>query len=470
MACVRPHTAYNAPVPEESRKALGRRGLLKLLGGAGLAGFVSPREAAAEQVVAQATRAMPTPKIRDISVIETAPGGVRLDVVKITTDQPGLYGYGCATFTQRADLVKPAVERYLKPLLLGKGTDRIDDTWQVMYNSSYWRNDGVLNNAMSGVDQALWDIKGRQANMPVYQLLGGKCREAIDCYGHASGNEIQQVIDSAKNYISQGFRHVRVQVGVPGMAGYGAGGGAGAPAQQALTTGAIFEPMAYYRRAMQLFEECRKQLGDEIELLHDVHERLTPNQGVQFCKDAEKFKLFFVEDPVSPEDIAYFKQIRQQCSTPLAMGELFNSPHEWTNLIAERLIDYIRIHLSQAGGLTPCRKVAAFAEQFGVKTAWHGPGDVSPIGHMANVTLGLATYNFGINEYSPFNARTQEIFKGCPVMKNGYLWVNENPGWGIEVDEKLAAAAPFGAEQGERGRLNGGWGEVRKRDGTLIKQ
>jgi len=339
-----------------------------------------------------------------------------------------------------------------------------------MYNSSYWRNDGVLNNAMSGVDQALWDIKGRQAGMPVYQLLGGKCREAVDCYGHASGNEIPQVIDSAKGYISQGFRHVRVQVGVPGMAGYGAGGAAGAAAQQALVSGAIFEPMAYYRRAMKLFEECRKQLGDEIELLHDVHERVTPNQGVQFCKDAEQFKLFFVEDPVSPEDIAYFRQIRQQCATPLAMGELFNSPHEWTNLIAERLIDYIRIHLSQAGGLTPCRKIAAFAEQFGVKTAWHGPGDVSPIGHMANVTLGIACYNFGINEYSPFNARTQEIFKGCPVMKNGYLWVNENPGWGIEVDEKLAAAAPFGTEQGERGRLNGGWGEVRKRDGTLIKQ
>ena len=452
-------------------KPLGRRGLLKLLGSSGLMGFMSPREATAQQAVAQATRAMPTPKIRDISVIETAPGGVRLDVVKITTDQPGLYGYGCATFTQRADLVKPAVERYLKPLLLGKGTDRIDDTWQVMYNSSYWRNDGVLNNAMSGVDQALWDIKGRQANMPVYQLLGGKCREAVDCYGHASGNEIQQVIDSAKNYMSQGFRHVRMQVGVPGQAGYGAGGGQGAAAApQALVTGAVFEPMAYYRRAMKMFEEARKQLGEEIEILHDVHERLTPNQGVQFCKDAEKFKLFFVEDPVSPEDIAYFRQIRQQCSTPLAMGELFNSPHEWTNLIAERLIDYIRIHLSQAGGLTPCRKVAAFAEQFGVKTAWHGPGDVSPIGHMANVTLGIACYNFGINEYSPFNARAQEIFKGCPVMKNGYLWVNESPGWGIEVDEKLAAAAPFGTEQGERGRLNGGWGEVRKRDGTLIKQ
>jgi mannonate dehydratase len=450
-------------------KPIPRRNLLKLFSGAGLLGLMTPREASAQAAVAQATRAMPTPRIKDISVIETAPQGVRLTVVKITTDQAGLYGYGCATFTQRADLVKPAVERYLKPLLLGKTTDRIEDIWQTAYFSSYWRNGPVLNNAISGVDQALWDIKGRQAGMPVYQLLGGKCREAVDCYGHASGSEIPQVIASAKNYISQGFRHVRVQVGVPGMAGYGSGQAGVAPVA-GLTPGPVFEPAYYVRRAMKLFEQCRTELGEEIELLHDVHERVSPSQGVQFCKEAERFKLFFVEDPVSPEDIAYFRQIRAQCSTPLAMGELFNSPHEWQGLIAERLIDYIRIHVSQAGGLTPCRKIAAFAEQFGVKTAWHGPADVSPVGHMANVMLGVACYNFGINEYSAFNAATQQIFKGCPVMKNGYLYPGELPGWGIEIDEKLAMNYPFGKESGTRGQLNGGWGELRRRDGTVIKQ
>ncbi|MEO8481501.1 MAG: enolase C-terminal domain-like protein [Acidobacteriota bacterium] len=446
----------------------GRRNFLQTLGGAAGLGALSPRALRAESVEAQATRATPIPKIKDISVIETAPAGVRLTVVKITTDQDGLYGYGCATFTQRADLVKPAVERYLKPLLLGKTTDRIEDIWQACYDSSYWKNDGVLNNAISGVDQALWDIKGRRAGMPVYDLLGGKCREAADCYGHASGNEIPQVIDSAKQYIAQGFRHVRVQVGVPGMEGYGAGrGGVTVPA---LHNGPVFEPAYYIRRALKLFEECRTQLGEEIELLHDVHERVLPNQAVQFAKDVEKFKLFFLEDPLSPEDLAYFRQIRQQSATPIAMGELFNSPHEWLPLISERLIDYIRIHVSQAGGLTPVRKIAATAELFGVRTAWHGPGDVSPIGHMANVTLGVACYNFGINEYTAFNDRTQNVFKGCPVMKNGYLYPNETPGWGIEVDEKLAATMPFGTETGERGRLNGGWGEVRKRDGTIIKQ
>ena len=420
----------------------------------------------AASTVAAAVR--PAPKIKAVRVIATAPAGSRLSVVKVITDQDGLYGYGCATFTQRAELVNAAVDKYLRPFLLGKPTDRIDDIWQACYNSSYWRNGPVLNNAISGVDQALWDIKGRQAGMPVYQLLGGKCREAADCHAHASGADNASTIESARRYMAQGFRHVRVQVGVPGMAGYGAGRG-GSPVE-ALHSGPVFEPAAYVRRAVKLLEECRKQLGEEIELLHDVHERISPNQAVQLAKQVEPFRLFFLEDPLAPEDIAYFRQIRAQCATPIAMGELFNSPHEWTPLIAERLIDYIRIHVSQAGGLTPCRKIAALGEQFGVKTAWHGPGDVSPVGHMANVTLDVACYNFGIQEYSPFNDRLQEVFRGCPVMKNGYLYVNETPGWGIEVDEKLAAKYPYGGGSGDRGRLNGGWGEVRRRDGTIIKQ
>src|SRR5579885_2557631 len=241
--------------------------------------------------------AKPSPKIKDVSVIATAPSGLRLTVVKVTTDQDGLYGYGCGTFTQRAELVNAAVERYLKPFLLGKPADRIDDTWQACYNSSYWRNGPVLNNAISGVDQALWDIKGRQASLPVYQVLGGKCREAADCYGHADGAEPSETIENVRKYMERGFRHVRVQVGVPGMAGYGARRGSAKVA--ALHDGPVFEPAIYIRRALKLFEECRKQLGDEIELLHDVHERVSPNQAVQFAKDAEKFKLFFMEDALS---------------------------------------------------------------------------------------------------------------------------------------------------------------------------
>ena len=172
----------------------------------------------------------------------------------------------------------------------------------------------------------------------------------------------------------------------------------------------LFEPAYDFRRSLKLLEVCRQELGDEVELLHDMHERLTPNQAVQFCKEAEKFHMFFLEDPLSPEDLGYFQQIRQNCATPIAMGELFNSPHEWQPLIEGRLIDYIRVHVSQAGGFSPARKIAILAEQYGVKTAWHGPGDVSPVGHMANVTLDIVSYNFGIQEYSPFNERPRRSF------------------------------------------------------------
>jgi len=444
---------------------MNRRTLIGLVA----AGAVSPREVRAQEQVAKATRGLPSPKIKDVDVIATAPVGLRLVVVKVVTDQDGLYGYGCGTFTQRADLVVDAVKKYVRPMLIGKPADRIDDTWQMLYNSSYWRNGPVLNNAISGVDQALWDIKGRMAGMPVYQVLGGKCREAVDCYGHAAGADYAQLVENAKSFMARGFRHVRIQVGVPGMAGYGSG--RGDVKVEALHSAPVFEPEAYLKRAVKMFEVCRKELGDEVELLHDVHERISPIQAVRLCKEVEQFRPFFIEDPLSPEDIAWFRHIRQQCSTPLAMGELFNSPHEWTPLIQERLIDYIRIHVTQAGGLTPCRKIAAMGELLGVKTAWHGPGDVSPIGHAANIALDLVCYNFGIQESYNFPEPVKEVFDGCPKLENGYYYPTEKPGWGIEVNEKLAAKYPFGyGERGERQRMNGGWGEVRRRDGTIIKQ
>ena len=437
---------------------------------------------AAGRLAEPATRGMPSPRIRDVSVIATAPEGVRLSVVKITTDQAGLYGYGCATFTQRADLVNAAIEKYLKPFLAGRPADRIDDLWQAMYNSSYWRNGPVLNNAISGVDQALWDIKGRQAGLPVYQLLGGKCREAAACYMRCAGEEIPEAIENAKAALAQGFRHVRVQVGVPQMAAYGSGGarlyggGQGPRAASPAATGALhsaplFESRAYMRRTLQTLEECRKQLGGEVELLHDVHERVTASEGVAFARELERFRLFYLEDLFSPEQIGWFRTVRTQCPIPIAMGELFNSPHEWTPLITERLIDYIRIHVSQAGGVTPCRKVAALGEIFGVRTAWHGPPDVSPVGHAANIALELACYNFGIHEYTAFGDTAREIFRNCPVARDGYVYAVEAPGWGIEVDEKLAAKFPYGhMERGDRQRNNGGWGEVRRLDGTIINQ
>lgn len=416
------------------------------------------------------SRGMPIPTIKDVSVIATEPAGVRLAVVKIQTDQDGLYGYGCATFTQRADLVIPAVNSYLKPFLIGRPTDAIEDLWQAMYNSSYWRNGPVLNNAISGVDQALWDIKGRQAGMPVYELLGGKCRRGAMIYSHASGREIPEALDQARQIMSRGIKAVRLQVGVPGMAAYGAPSSGNPQSHDTGPHDEIFEPEPYVRRALALFEAGRKELGPEIELLHDVHERVPPRLAVQFAKDMEQFRLFFLEDALSPENIDYFRQIRANCTTPLAMGELFNNPHEWNNLIRDSLIDFIRVHVSEAGGLTPCRKMAAMAEAFQVRTAWHGPGDVSPIGHCANVTLDLVCYNFGIQEWTFPNERIQEVFDGYPVFKDGYVYANEKPGWGVEINEKAAAKYPYGSETGSRKKLNGGWGVVRRADGTVINQ
>jgi mannonate dehydratase len=442
----------------QNNNGMSRRGLLRPaagLGFAGLLGAQTPR------------RGMPSPRIRDISVIETEPAGVRLSVVKVTTDQDGLYGYGCATFTQRAELIRPAVEKYLKPLLVNRPADRIEDIGQTAYASSYWKNGPVLNNALSGVDQALWDIKGCQVGLPVYQLAGGKVREAAECYSKVAGASYQETVELAKQSMAAGFRNVRVQVGdVRVMVGEPAAN----DMKPGLTGGLTFDRLSYCRRTLKLLEICRQELGAEVGLLHDMGEKVAPNEAVQFCKDVEPLKPFFIEDPLAPEDLAYFRQIRSNCTTPIAMGELFDSPHQWQELIAGRLIDYIRVHPSQAGGFTPSRKIAILAEQFGVKIAWHGPPDLSPVGHMVNLTLDLISPNFGIQEYSPFNGPTQEIFAGCPVLKNGYLWINEAPGWGIEIDERAAAKYPYGTgETGDRKRLNGGWGDLRLRDGTPIK-
>ena len=454
---------------DDLRKPSGmsRRGLLRPAAALGLMGLLGARKQNAQEANLASRRGVPSPRIRDIEVIETEPASVRLTVVKVTTDQDGLYGYGCATFTQRADLIRPAVEKYLKPFLLNKPADRIEDIWQSAYDSSYWKNGPVLNNALSGIDQALWDIKGRQAALPVYQLAGGKCREAAECYSKVLGATYPETVELARQSLAQGFRNIRVQVGdVRSMAGSPADN----DMKPGLNGGLTFDRKSYCRRTFKLLEICRQELGDEVGLLHDMGEKVSPNEAVQFCKDVDRFKLFFIEDPLPPEDSAYFRQIRDNCTTPIAMGELFNNPHQWQELIAGRLIDYIRVHPSQAGGFSPARKIATLAEQFGVKTAWHGPPDLSPIGHMVNVTLDLISPNFGIQEYSPFNERTQEIFKGCPVVKDGYLWANEAPGWGIELDENAAAKYPFGTgETSERKRLNGGWGELRLRDGTVIK-
>jgi mannonate dehydratase len=375
-------------------------------------------------------------RIHDIKAILTQPGQSRLVIVKVITTEPGLYGLGCATFTQRVFAVQSAIERHLKPFLIGRDADRIEEIWQMAMVHGYWRNGPVLNNAISGVDQALWDIKGKRAGMPLFQLFGGKSREAAAVYVHADGRDPQEIEANVRKLVEQGFRYVRIQMG-----GYG-----GQPIDLAkpeyAPDGNYFDPRAYSRSMLNMIEYVRGQTDEAIELLHDVHERLHPIDALQFAKDVEPYKLFFLEDVLAPEDIGWFKTIRQQSATPLAMGELFNNPHEWRGLITEHLIDFIRTHISQIGGITPARNLAIFAGTFGVRTAWHGPGDTSPVGHAANLHLDVWAPNFGIQEWYQPSQLEYEMFPGLPQVRNGYLYPNDLPGLGIDIDEQLAAKYP----------------------------
>lgn len=375
-------------------------------------------------------------KIRDVTAILVQPGPSRLLIVKVETTEPGLYGVGCATFTQRIFAVQAAIERHLKPFLLGRDVDRIEEIWQMAMVHGYWRNGPVLNNAISGVDQALWDIKGKRAGMPLYQLLGGKTREAAAVYVHANGRDPQEVEDSARRLQEQGFHYIRIQMG-----GYGGQTIHEARPENA-PAGNYYDARAYGRTMLRMIEHVRSRLGEEIELLHDIHERLHPIDAIQFAKDVEPYRLFFLEDALAPEDIEWFRILRQQCATPLAMGELFNNPHEWQGLITGRLIDFVRMHISQMGGITPARNVAAFAAMYGIRTAWHGPGDTSPVGHAANLHLDLWAPNFGIQEWYFPSELEYEIFPGLPQVRAGYLYPNDAPGLGIDVVEELARAYP----------------------------
>lgn len=439
------------------RKALKNLGAGALLAGSGI---VNPVRAA--ESYAQSTRGLPKLKITSVKAIATCPEGTELVLVKVETNEPGLYGIGCATFRQRAHAVVTAINKSFNDFCVGKDVDNIEDLWQSTYQSSYWRNGPVLNNALSGLDMALWDIKGKRANMPVYQLLGGKCRFAVDCYAHASGKSPEAVADNVQKYMDEGFRHVRIQLG-----GYGSTALTQSPdfkkAGFGLERDNYMDAFTYMDSTRKIFERARKQCGEKVELLHDMHERLQPMEAINLIKSLEQYRPFFIEDPFSPENNRYFKLLRENTSVPIAMGELFNSPHEWIDPIAKQWFDFIRIHISQIGGITPAMKVARLGEAFNVRTAWHGPGDVSPVGHAANAHIDLAIWNFGIQERKDFSEKVREIFPGTPTIKNGYMYVNEAPGLGVDINEKLATKYPLPDVQ-----LNN-WTQVRKNDGTIIR-
>lgn len=399
-------------------------------------------------------------RIRSVRTIVTAPEGIPLVVVRIDTTEPGLYGLGCATFTQRWPAVRAYVDEHWERLLVGRYPGDIGDLTRLAAYSGYWRGGPVTNNAISGIDQALWDIAGKRAGMPVYELLGGKVRAAADTYLHAGGRHIDDTIRLAEELIERGQRHVRLQVSTPG------GGGYGAPRLSTEYPDAPYRDgwsaRDYLRRTPDLFAAARETLPPNVELLHDVHSRLTPKEAVVLARALEPYGLFFLEDVLPPEHWDRLPEVRAASPVPLAVGELTTSLTDAVRLVRDGGVDFIRCHVSDIGGLTPARKLADLAELCGVRTAWHGPGDTSPIGAAANVALDVTSAAFGIQEGHVYAEATHEVFPGTLRIVDGWLYPNDTPGWGIDVDLDAAAAYPP-----ELSRYDAWVAGVRRPDGAL---
>ena len=377
-------------------------------------------------------------KITDIRVIRTRANG-SWGIVKVLTDQPGLYGIGSVSDIHCQSTVITAIEEYIAPQLIGRDAASIEDIWQSLYTASYWRNGFVLNTALGGVDMALWDIKGKEAGMPVYQLLGGPCRTAVPCYAHAGGRDLVELEDDVRRYLEEGYHVVRCQLGAYGGGGFIEADKAGRP-KNAWPQKQVFDDEAYLEAIPAMFAYLRDKLGFGPKFTHDVHEHLRPHNAVALAKLLEPYRLFFLEDVLPPEQIEWFRRIREQCTTPQAIGELFVNPHEWTPLITERLIDFVRVRVSKGGGITPCRKIAILCEGFGVHTAWQEGGDNDPVNQMAAAHLDMTSWSFGIQEENHFRPEELDIFPGHAMLEGGYLYANDQPGLGIDIDEDKARA------------------------------
>jgi mannonate dehydratase len=352
-----------------------------------------------------------------------------------------------------------AIAQSLKPFVIGKDAGMIEDLWHSMNASSLWRGGPVLHNAISGIDMALWDIQGKRAGMPVYQLLGGRMRAAAQCYAHAAGRDASECAAAAQKLMAEGFRHIRIELSdttAPATERNQT------PATRGLPTAMMQDGSRYVRETPKLFAHVRKVCGDEVELLHDVHGELHPAECIDMIKRIEPYRPYFIEDPFYPEEIGFMGRLRQATTVPIAIGEKFVNKHEYVDLIKDRLIDFIRVHQSYIGGLTRARRLAVLCEWHGVRTAWHAPRDTSPIGHAANAHLDLAVPNFGVQERIVFGEVVEEIFPGCPKIRDGMMTVNEAPGLGIDINEKLAARFPLPDDPGN-------FGPKRRREGGIVE-
>ncbi|MFJ9030667.1 D-mannonate dehydratase ManD [Streptomyces sp. NPDC102274] len=394
-------------------------------------------------------------KITAADTIVTSPGR-NFVTLRITTED-GITGLGDGTLNGRELAVESYLSDHVAPLLIGRDAARVEDTWQYLYRGAYWRRGPVTMAAVAAVDTALWDIKAKAAGMPLYQLLGGASRTGALAYGHASGRDVPEILDSVRAHLAQGYRAIRIQSGIPGLdsvygvAASGAGGGDRydyEPARRAADgptrpVEEVWDTRAYLRHMPGVFEAVRAEFGPELPLLHDGHHRMTPVQAARLGKDLEPYDLFWLEDATPAEDPTALRLVRQHTTTPLAIGEVFNSPHDYGVLLSERLIDYVRSAVTHVGGVTALRKLLDLAALYGIKSGIHGPTDISPVGMAAALHLDLAVHNFGIQEYMKHSARTLEVFRTSYRFDEGLLHPSDQPGLGVELDEAAAARFPY---------------------------
>ena len=383
-------------------------------------------------------------KIVDAKVIVCCPG--RNFVTLKLTAEDGSYGLGDATLNGRELSVASYLADHVIPLLIGRDARRIEDTWQYLYKGAYWRRGPVTMSAISAVDTALWDLKAKSLNVPLYQLLGGPSRDAVLVYGHASGEDVEKTVDAVAHYLQLGYKAIRAQSGILGLAGtYGVGRGGMfyEPAEPGMPPENQWSSERYLNFVPQLFARLRKEFGPDIHLLHDAHHRLTPIEAARLGKELEPYHLFWLEDATPAELQQRFRLIRQHTTTPLAVGEVFNTIFDCQQLIQEQLIDYIRTTVAHAGGITHLRKIASLAEIHQVRTGSHGATDLSPVCMAAALHFDLSVHNFGIQEYMRHTEETDSVFPHAYTFENGVMHPGDAPGLGVDINESLAAQYPY---------------------------
>jgi mannonate dehydratase len=385
-------------------------------------------------------------RIESAEVVVTSPGRNFVTLRVRTAD--GVVGLGDATLNGRELAVAAYLSEHVVPLLVGREAHDIEDTWQYLFRGAYWRRGPVTMTAIAAVDMALWDIKGKVTGLPVYQLLGGRSRRGALAYGHASGSTVDALLTSIRNHLDEGFRAIRVQAGVPGLGkvyGVGADQAAGQrydyePAgRTAVPVEEEWDTRVYLRHVPTVFAAVREEFGPELPLLHDAHHRLSPTEAARLGRSLEPFDLVWLEDCTPADNPEGLRRVRQQTTVPLAIGEVLTSVHDYRTLITEQLIDYVRSSPAHAGGITGVRRLMDFAAVYGIRSGFHQPTDISPVGMAAALHLDIALHNFGIQEYMPHNAATLEVFRTGYTFRDGLLDPGEAPGLGVELDDELAA-------------------------------